>query len=188
MFSSIRGWFVICPELTCQEDLAAEEPRIFKIFWVVIFFEADLQQADFVMLWCFYCQHRNKKSLLLKVLWVSVVSGFPHISSSSPYHPKMSDGVWHQAKYFRIVLFFISASVYCIASLQHWKISAVLQLNWRVGNFCVARPHTSIFNHLQNWQGTPRMQPGVGVGEGSNSALSSVQDEVVPPKSNQILL
>ena len=32
------------------------------------------------------------------------------------------------------------------------------------------------------------MQLGVGIGEGSRGALWSLQDEIVPPKSNQMLL
>ena len=73
---------------------------------------------------------KKKSRILSEVLGMSIVSGFPHISSCSPDHPKLSDGVCHQTKWFRIILFFISTSVYCVASLQCWNTSALLRLNW----------------------------------------------------------
>lgn len=86
------------------------------------------QLCHAVVLYC-HCRKKKKSLILLEVLWMSVISGFPHVFCSNPYHPKVSDGAWHQMKYFRIILFFISTSVYRIASLQCWNISAVLQLN-----------------------------------------------------------
>lgn len=129
-------------KLTCQEDFAAQRnPEYFKDFklWFLLFFfwRVTFNKPTLSCCGAFIATGGKKKPLFFRkkfywknVLWTSIVSGFLRMFSFNPHHPKMSDGIWHQTKYFRIILFLISTLVYCTAALQCWNISAVLQLNW----------------------------------------------------------